>query len=104
MALLFSKLAGIQLDAFTYGNHLRSINRKVTVVNEDLGRHNFKYAGEHLCELWERDNINSHSVITTYVEGHDRSDFLNINKESWDWIDRHSQICKYSLDLRKCKD
>ncbi|CAG8776503.1 8468_t:CDS:1, partial [Rhizophagus irregularis] len=27
-----------------------------------------------------------------------------IEEELWDWIDRHAQICKYSLDIRKCED
>jgi len=76
MASLSGKLAGIELDAFAHGNHLGSINRKVTIVDEDLGRRNFKHAGERLCELWGRDKINSHPVITTYVEEHDQSDFF----------------------------
>ncbi len=104
MASPFGKLAGIELNAFTYGNHLGSVSGKVTVVDKDVGRRNFKHAGERLCELWGRDNINGYPVITTYIEEHDQSDFLDINEESWDWIDRHSQICKYSLDLRKCND
>ncbi|GES95215.1 uncharacterized protein LOC106141435 [Rhizophagus clarus] len=76
MASLSGKLAGIELNAFTYGNHLES--------------------------SW--DNINGHPVITTYVEDHDQADFLDIEEGSWDWIDRHAQICRYSLDIRKCKD
>ncbi|GBB94372.1 hypothetical protein RclHR1_23400003 [Rhizophagus clarus] len=43
-------------------------------------------------------------IITTYVEDHDQADFLDIEEGSWDWIDRHAQICRYSLDIRKCKD
>jgi hypothetical protein len=104
MATLSGKLAGIELDAFAHGNHLGSINGKVVIVDEDLGRHNFRHVGEHLCELWRRNNINGHPVVTTYVEEHIRTDFLDIEEESWDWIDRHAQICKYSLDIRKCKD
>ena len=104
IALLFRKLAGIKLDAFAYSKHLGSVNGKVTVVDKELRYCNIKYVSERLCELWRRDNINGHPVITTYIKEHDQSDFLNINEESWDWIDRHSQICKYSLDLRKCKD
>ncbi|CAG8737216.1 22073_t:CDS:2, partial [Rhizophagus irregularis] len=38
--------------------HLGSINGKVTIVDEDLGRCNFRHAGERLCELWECDKIN----------------------------------------------
>ena len=51
MVSLSSKLAGIELNAFTYGKHLESINGKVTIVNEELGCHNFKHVKEHLYEL-----------------------------------------------------
>lgn len=104
MASLSGKLVGIELDALTYGNHLGSVDGKVTIIDEDLGRHNFRHAGERLCELWGLDKINGHQVTTSYVEVHHRVDFLDIEEESWDWIERHAQICKYSLDIRKCKD
>ena len=37
-------------------------------------------------------------------EEHDYNVFLDTEEVTWDWIDRHSQICKYSLDLHKCND
>ncbi|GES96194.1 hypothetical protein GLOIN_2v1766467 [Rhizophagus clarus] len=95
MASLSGKLAGIELNAFTYGNHLGSVEGKITITDRDLGRNNFRHAGERLCELWSQDNINGHPVITTYVEDHDQADFLDIEEGSWDWIDRHAQICRY---------
>lgn len=104
MASLSGKLAGIVLNAFNYGKHLSNVNGQTAVVDEELGRKNFKHAGEHLCELWNRDCINEQPVVATYVERHDDTIFSNIEEETWDWIDRHSQICKYSLDLRKCED
>ncbi|GBC35290.2 uncharacterized protein OCT59_022970 [Rhizophagus irregularis] len=36
-----------------------------------------------------QDNINGHPVITTYVEEYDQADFLDVEEESWDWIDRY---------------
>jgi hypothetical protein len=105
MASLSSKLAGIVLNAFNHGNHLGNMNGQANIViNEELGRKNFKHAGEHLCELWNRDPINGQPVISTYVEKHNDTIFSNIQEATWEWIDRHSQICKYSLDLRKCED
>ncbi|GBB88013.1 hypothetical protein RclHR1_14510010 [Rhizophagus clarus] len=95
MASLSGKLAGIELNAFTYGNHLGSVEGKITITDRDLGRNNFRHAGERLCELWSWDNINGHPVITTYVEDHDQADFLDIEEGSWDWIDWHAQICRY---------
>ncbi len=82
MALLFDKLTGIELNAFIYSKHLRSINEKVTVINENLRCYNFKHVGEHLCELWKYDNINSYPIITIYIKEYNQSDFLNINEES----------------------
>ena len=101
MVSLSGKLAGIVLNAFNYGKHLSNINGQTSVVGEELGRKNFKHAGEHLCELWNRNCINEQPVVATYIERHDDTIFSNIKEETWDWIDHHSQICKYSLDLRK---
>jgi len=92
MSTLSGKLAGIELDVFVFGKHLGSIDGKVSIKDKDLACRNFKHAGERLYELWRRDNINGHPVITTYVETHDRTDFLDVKEESWDWIDRHAQI------------
>ena len=105
MASLSGKLAGIVLNAFNYGNHLGNMNGQAnTVIDEELGRKNFKHAGEHLCDLWSHDPINGQPVISTYIEEHDDTIFSNVQEEEWEWIDRHSQICKYSLDLRKCEN
>ena len=105
MASLSGKLAAIVLNAFNYGNHLGNVNGQANIViDEELGCKNFKHAGEHLCELWNCDLINGQPVIASYVEEHDNSAFSDVQKETWDWIDCHSQICKYFLDLRKCDD
>ncbi|GES72486.1 uncharacterized protein LOC106141435 [Rhizophagus clarus] len=81
MISLSGKLAGIELDVFAYGHHLGSINEKVTIINDDLGCRNFKHVGKRLCELWSHDQINGHPVITTYVEKHDWTDFLDIEED-----------------------
>ncbi|PKK78572.1 hypothetical protein RhiirC2_770095, partial [Rhizophagus irregularis] len=104
MASLSGKLAGIVLDAFSYGKHIGNVNGQTSVIDEELRRKNFKHAGERLCELWNRDYINDQPVVATYVERHDNTMFSNIEEGTWDWVDRHSQVCKYSLDLRKCED
>ena len=104
MASLSGRLAGIVLNAFNYRKHLGNVNGQFSVIDEELGRKNFKYTGQHLCELWNRDSINEQPVIVTYVERHDSSVFSNIEEGTWDWIDRYSQICKYSFDLRKCEN
>ena len=82
MVSLSEKLAEIELDVFAYDKYLESINEKVTVINENLRCYNFKHVGEHLCELWKYDNINSYPIITIYIKEYNQSDFLNINEES----------------------
>lgn len=81
MASLSSKLAGVVLNAFNYGNHIGSVNGGATLIDDELGRKNFKHAGEHLCELWNRDPINRRPVVTTYVEEHDQAVFSNIREK-----------------------
>jgi len=104
MSSLSGKLAGIVLNAFNYGNHLGNVNGQVSIVDEELGYRNFKHAGEHLCEFWNHDLINKRPVVATYIEKHNDIIFSDIEEGTWDWINRHSQICKYSFDLRKCDD
>ncbi len=99
MSSLSGKLAGIVLNAFNYGNHLGNVNGQVSIVDEELGYRNFKHAGEHLCELWNRDLINKRPVVAIYIEKHNDIMFSDIEEGTWDWIDCHSQICKYSFDL-----
>jgi hypothetical protein len=84
MSSLSGKLAGIVLNAFNYGKHLSNKNGQVTIVDKELERKNFKHAGEHLCELWNRDLINGRPVIATYVEEHNHSVFSDFKKETWD--------------------
>ena|ERR1043165_3307203 len=104
MTSLSNKLAGIVLNTFSYGKHLDNMNGKIIVADEELGCRNFKHAGECLCELWNHDPINGQSVIATYVEEYDYDVFSDTEEETWDWIDRHSQICKYFLDIHKCNN
>ena len=51
MASLSGKLAGIELNVFTYGNHFGSVEGKITITDRNLRRNNFRHAGERLCEL-----------------------------------------------------
>ncbi len=39
--------------------------------------------------------------MVIYVKEHDQTAFLDIREETFNWIDRHSQIYKYSVDFRK---
>ena len=68
------------LNAFNHEKHLGNVNGQSSVIDEELGRKNFKHASEHLCEFWNRDSINEQPAIATYVERHDSSVFSNIEE------------------------
>ena len=65
MATLSQKLAGISLPIDKFGSHLNSQDQ---VVNSNLAMRNFRYAGEALCTLWERDPIFGKPIIAQYTD------------------------------------
>ncbi|CAG8791896.1 5087_t:CDS:2, partial [Gigaspora margarita] len=91
MASLFEKLAGIMLSIDEFRSHLDSQEK---VLNKDLAYKNFEFARKSLCDIWERDNI--HDQI--------KQPFTEIGSSSWEWIEDHTQICHYSLNIKKCKN
>ena len=82
MASLSGKLAGIVLDAFNYEKHIGNVNGQTSVIDEELGRKNFKHASERLCELWNYNYINDQPVVTTYVKRYDNTMFSNIEEKT----------------------
>ena len=100
MASLSGKLAGITLPLDEYRTHL---NSQDNVVNEELARRNFEFSGERLCEIWRKDKIYGKPVITQYV-GENSELFANLEQPTWEWIEDHAQLCRYSMDLKKCKN
>ncbi|CAB4440867.1 unnamed protein product [Rhizophagus irregularis] len=73
-------------------------------VDEELARQNFEFSGKKLCDIWKRDDIYGKPVTVEYVDQEispfDESD----SSISWKWIENHTQICRYSLDIKKCKN
>jgi hypothetical protein len=111
MATLSQKLAGITLPIDKYGSHLNSQGQ---VIDLELAMKNFHYAGNALCTLWKRDPIFGRPVTTEYVD-QKNSPFGNImfpgSEEStdestipWRWLEDHTKICQYSLDIKKCEN
>ncbi|CAG8849156.1 43538_t:CDS:2, partial [Gigaspora margarita] len=55
------------------------------------------------------DNFGSHldsqgKVLDEYIDQM-RQPFAELESStSWEWIENHTQICRYSLDIKKCKD
>ncbi|CAI2198210.1 3780_t:CDS:2, partial [Funneliformis geosporum] len=82
MASLFAKLAGITLPVREFGSHLNSQGKVVDEVN----------------------NIHGKPVMVEYVD-QERHPFNDPKPSiSWEWIEDHMQMCRYSLDIRKCKN
>jgi hypothetical protein len=112
MSTLSQKLAGITLPINKFGSHLNSQGQ---VVDSELAMKNFRYAGEILCTLWERDPIFGKPVTTQYID-HKNTPFNDVifpgsekesNNESnvpWRWLENHTKMCTYSLDIKKCED
>ncbi|CAG8672730.1 6442_t:CDS:2 [Gigaspora margarita] len=99
MAPLSLKLAGIVLSIDYYGTHLNSQGK---VINEELAKENFRFSGEKLCDIWQHDQSYRRNVRATYMDTH--IDIFDDDKISWQWIEDHCQICRYSLDIRKCRN
>jgi len=101
MASLSAKLAGITLPVGEFGSHL---NSQGNVVDEELARRNFEYSGKKLRDIWKRDDIHGKPVMVEYVD-QEKHPFDNTEPLiSWEWIENHTQICRYSLDIKKCKN
>ncbi|CAG8852893.1 44563_t:CDS:1, partial [Gigaspora margarita] len=100
MSTLSGKLAGIVLPIDNFGSHLDSVGN---IMDNNLAIRNFQYAGERLCELWQRDKIHGKNVIVKYIAN--ETDLFNETSNiSWIWIEKHCQLCRYSLDIRKCNN
>ena len=100
MASLSTKLAGITLPVDKFGSHLDSQGK---VVDDELARRNFEFSGKSLCDLWKRDEIYGKPVIVEYVD-QENQQFAETQSISWEWLENHTQICRYSLDIKKCKN
>lgn len=112
MSTLSRKLAGIVLPIDKYGSHL---NSQGEVIDPVLAKKNFRYAGEALCDLWNRDPIFGRPVITKYTDQKaspfDDVTFPESNDNDndeptvpWKWLENHTRMCQYSIDIRKCAD
>ena len=80
MATLSGKLAGVTLPINHFGVHL---NTQGKVINPELALQNFKYAGEALCDVWNRDLIFGKRVDAKYIE-ESKNPFENLQFESTD--------------------
>ncbi|CAG8714915.1 527_t:CDS:2 [Cetraspora pellucida] len=107
MSTLSQKLARIVLPADKYSSYL---NFQDEVINQKLAKKIFKYAGKVLYDLWSQDPIFGQQDITKYTDQRafpfDDVIFLesndnNTNEPTWRWLENHTKICQYSIDIRK---
>ena len=60
--------------------------------------------GKKLRDIWKRDDVHGKPVMVEYID-QKRYPFSDPEPSiSWEWIEDHMQICRYSLDIRKCKN
>jgi len=60
--------------------------------------------GKKLRDIWKRDDVHGKPVMVEYID-QERHPFSDPEPSiSWEWIEDHMQICRYSLDIRKCKN
>ena len=97
MAPLSKALAGLLLPYDTFGNHLDSQGRTIEV---ELEKHNFKKAGEVLCEVWNELLIDKFPVFCQYLEN---SAMEPVPYEE-SWVNKHCRILQYFLQIIKCTD
>ncbi|PKC04312.1 hypothetical protein RhiirA5_502859 [Rhizophagus irregularis] len=85
------------------------------VNDSELAMKNFCYAGEALCALWEHDPIFGKPVTVQYTDQKsfpfDDIIFPGSEKEGtnesvvpWKWLETHTRMCQYSLDIKKCEN
>jgi hypothetical protein len=112
MATFSQKLAGITLPIDNYSSYLNSQGQ---VNDSELAKKNFRYTGETLYTLWKHDPIFGKPVITQYTDQKsspfDDIIFPGSEKEStnesivpWQWLENHTKVYQYSLDIKKCED
>ncbi|CAG8712440.1 2022_t:CDS:2 [Cetraspora pellucida] len=118
MVMLSGKLAEVTLKINHFEEHL---NSQGEVCDYELDLLNFHYAGKVLANLWKKDPIHGKPVYVEYVDK-EKNLFVNVKFLSelettemqnameddmpvpWLWVETYCQICRYSLDIKKCND
>ena len=75
------------------------------VINKELGQKKFQYAGIKLCELWQKDKIvfpfHENEISIKFKGKCNEDDYPHV---PWSWIENHTKLCEYSLDIQKCSN
>ncbi|CAF1403975.1 unnamed protein product, partial [Rotaria magnacalcarata] len=97
MAPLSHDLSGLILPHDNFGTHLDASGN---TIDFELEKKNFEKAGEVLAEVWSNTVIDSHPVITSYVNSSFTSQVSSNIDESW--CDRHVLQSQYTLQIVRC--
>lgn len=102
MAPLSRELAGLILPHEHYGSHLDADGR---TVDEELEKANFAFAGRTLSEVWSGMIIDSHPVVSEYIEP-DKSEMKHddLRTVSVQWRAKHVRESQYCTQIVKCSD
>ena len=98
MAPLSHYLAGIILPHDSFGNHLDSSGK---TINEDLAKRNFFHAAEILSDIWSKTLIDGKPVV---CEAFPLGKSYVPPDPDQEWVSRHMQQARYSLQIVKCFD
>lgn len=100
MAPLSRELAGLILPHEQYGSHLDSEGK---TVDEELEKANFAFAGRTLSEVWSGMIIDSHPVVSEYIEP-EKSEMKHLKTVSVAWRAMHVRESQYCTQIVKCSD
>ncbi|EXX64505.1 hypothetical protein RirG_142050 [Rhizophagus irregularis DAOM 197198w] len=100
----------LNLDYLTVRTHApgqsayNPVERDMTSLSAKLASITLPFSGKRLCDIWRRDDIHGKPVTVKYID----KEIIPFNEfdssTSWEWIENHAQICRYSLDIKKCKN
>lgn len=95
MAPLSRELSGVVIPHDKFGTHLNSSGK---VINKDLEKKNFEYAGEILAEIWGNMVIDGYPVTAKYISP-DEEQFSEPWSPTHPWYIKHVKESQYFLQV-----
>ncbi|XP_068989951.1 uncharacterized protein [Neodiprion pinetum] len=99
MAPLSRELSGLILPYDHFGSHL---NDQGKTIDNELEIKNFEHAGNVLCDVWNRMEIDGYSVHAEYISSLSTASVLSVDLPNSNWYCRHVFESQYCLQIVKC--